>query len=86
MIPTAILLGLIGGMVPRYRWWAIPAVGIVWSIILETSGDPGLVFAEIWIGGFALGALNAALGVAVAWALAGANDAIRTRRSESTQS
>jgi hypothetical protein len=86
MIPTAILLGLIGGAVPRYRWWAVPIAGVVWSIILETSGDPGMTFVEVWLGGFALAALNAAVGVAVTWALTGAISAIRSPKSGSTQS
>ena len=86
MIPTAILLGLIGGAVPRYRRWAVPVVGIVWSIILETSGDPGMTFAEVWLGGFALATLNAAVGVALIWALTGAVSAIRSPKSGSAQS
>jgi hypothetical protein len=86
MIPTAILLGLIGGTVPRYRWWAVPVVGIVWSIILETSGDPGMNIAQVWLGGFAAGALNAAVGVAVTWALAGAVHAILRQQNGSPQS
>jgi hypothetical protein len=86
MIPTAILLGLIGGAVPRYRWWAVPVVGIVWPIIPETAGDPGMTFSEVWLGGFALAALNAAVGVAVTWALTGAISAIRSPKSGSTQS
>jgi hypothetical protein len=86
MIPTAILLGLIGGAVPRYRWWAVPIAGIAWAIILETSGDPGMTFVEVWLGGFALAALNAAVGVAVTWALTGAISAIRSPKSGSTQS
>jgi hypothetical protein len=61
-------------------------VGIVWSIILETSGDPGATFAEVWLGGFVLGALNAAVGVVVTWALTGVVDSIRSRESGSTQS
>jgi len=69
MIPTAILLGLIGGAVPRYRWWAVPIVGIVWAIILEATGDPNISFAGIWFGGFLIGSLNAAIGVGVAWLL-----------------
>jgi len=86
MIPTAILLGMILGIVPRYRWWAVLVVGIVWSVILETSGDPGLTIARIWLGGFAVGALNAAVGVAVTWALAGAVHAIVSPRNGSPQS
>ncbi|MGH8952451.1 MAG: hypothetical protein ACRDX9_13590 [Acidimicrobiia bacterium] len=70
MIPTAILLGLIGGLIPRYRWWSIPVIGVIWSVILTTSGDPTMSFAQIWIAGFALGALNGAVGVAVTWSLA----------------
>ncbi len=69
MIPTAILLGLIGGAVPRYRWWAVPNVGIVWAIILERTGGPGMTFADIWLVGFTFGALNAAVGVGAAWLL-----------------
>lgn len=86
MIPTAISLGLIGGAVPRYHWWAVPVVGIVWSIILETSGDPGATFTEVRPGGFGLSALNAAAGVVVIWALTGVVDSIRSRESGSTQS
>lgn len=52
MIPTAILLGLIGGLIPRYRWWSIPVIGIIWSIILTTEGDPTASIAQIWIGAF----------------------------------
>ncbi len=69
MIPTAILLGLIGGLIPRYRWLSIPVIGVIWSVTLTTSGDPTVSFAQIWIAGFALGALNGAVGVAVTWSL-----------------
>jgi hypothetical protein len=67
MIPTAILLGLIGGLIPRYRWWSIPVVGLIWSIILSTEGDPTMSFAQIWFAGFVFGALNGAIGVLAAW-------------------
>ncbi|HJR87540.1 MAG TPA: hypothetical protein VJ930_07800 [Acidimicrobiia bacterium] len=67
MIPTAILLGLFGGLIPRYRWWSIPVIGIIWSIILTTTGDPTASIAQIWIGGFFLGAVNGAVGVAWTW-------------------
>jgi hypothetical protein len=67
MIPTAILLGLIGGVIPRYRWWSIPVIGVFWSIQLSVAGDPSMSLAQIWIGGFALGAINAAVGVAATW-------------------
>lgn len=67
MIPAAILYGLIGGLIPRYRWWAIPAIGVIWSITLMISGDPTMSFAQIWVGGFFLGALNGAVGVVFTW-------------------
>lgn len=67
MIPAAILYGLIGGLIPRYRWWAIPVIGVIWSIILTISGDPTMSFAQTWIGGFFLGALNGAVGVVLTW-------------------
>jgi hypothetical protein len=67
VIPTAILLGFFGGLLPRVRWWAIPAVGLAWPIMLTVVGDPGMSVTRVWIGGFLLGALNGALGVAVAW-------------------
>jgi hypothetical protein len=69
MIPTAIVLGLAGGMIPRYRWWSIPVIGVVWSIILSTSGDPSLSFAQIWVAGSLVGALNGAVGVLFTWSL-----------------
>lgn len=71
MIPTAILLGLIGGLIPRYRWWSIPAIGVIWSIMLTLSGDPTMSFVQIWFSGFVLGAVNGAVGVIVTSALYG---------------
>lgn len=76
MIPTAILLGLIGGAFPRYRWWAIPIVGVVWSIILQATAGPDMTFADIWVVGFIFGALNAAIGVAATWLLGRAAKAL----------
>ena len=70
MIPTAILLGLMGGLIPRYRWWSIPVIGVIWSIELSTLGDPSMSLAQIWFAGFVLGALNGAIGVAFTCALA----------------
>jgi hypothetical protein len=69
MIPAAILYGLIGGLLPRYRWWAIPAIGVIWSTTLTISGDPTMSLAQIWIGGFFLGALNGAVGVVITWSV-----------------
>ena len=63
MIPTAILLGLFGGLMPRYRWWSVPVIGVTWSVMLAVSGDRSLSLAQIWIAGFALGAVNGAVGV-----------------------
>ena len=67
MIPDAILTGLIGGLIPRYRWWSIPVIGFVWSIMLSTLGDPTMSIAQIWFAGFVFGALNGAVGVLVTW-------------------
>ena len=72
MIPTAILLGMIGGLIPRYRWWSVPVIGFVWSVILSVSGDPTMSLGQIWIAGFALGAVNAAVGVLLTMAVANA--------------
>lgn len=69
MIPTAIFLGLIGGLIPRYRWWSIPVIGIIWSIMLTIGGDPTMSLAQIWIAGFLFGAVNGAVGVAFTWGL-----------------
>ncbi|HJU51490.1 MAG TPA: hypothetical protein VJ815_04105 [Acidimicrobiia bacterium] len=69
MIPTAILLGLIGGLIPRYRWWSIPVIGVIWSIMLRIGGDPTMSLAQIWIVGFLLGAINGAVGVVFTWGL-----------------
>lgn len=71
MIPTAIYLGFIGGLIPRYRWWSIPAIGVIWSIMLAVGGDPTMSFVQIWFVGFVLGALNGAVGVIVTSALYG---------------
>lgn len=71
MIPTAIFFGLIGGLIPRYRWWSIPAIGVIWSIMLTVGGDPTMSFVQVWFAGFVLGALNGAVGVLVTSALYG---------------
>ena len=72
MIPTAILFGMIGGLIPRYRWWSVPVIGFVWSVILSVSGDPTMSLGQIWIAGFALGAVNGAVGVLLTMAVANA--------------
>ena len=69
MIPTALVLGLVGGLIPRYRWWSIPVIGVIWSIMLSIGGDPSMSLAQIWIAGFAFGAINGAVGVASTWGL-----------------
>lgn len=69
MIPAAILYGLIGGLIPKYRWWAVLVIGVIWSITLTISGDPAMSLAQIWIGGFLIGALNGAVGVAFTWSV-----------------
>ena len=79
MIPTAILLGMFGGLIPRYRWWSVPVIGVIWSVTLTVSGDPWLSPPQIWVGGFAAGAVNAAVGVLLTVAVANAIN-LMTRR------
>ena len=69
MIPTAIVLGLIGGLIARYRWWSIPVIGVTWSIMLSIGGDPSMSLGHVWTAGFAFGASNGAIGVAFTWGL-----------------
>ncbi len=76
MIPTAIVLGVIGGLIPRSGWWPIPLTGVIWSILLTVAGDQSMSFAEIWIGGFGFGAVNAAAGFLLS---RGVSAAIRVR-------
>ncbi len=64
MIPTAILLGMVAGPSPL-RWWAVPLIGVIWSLMLASWGEPAITSVQVWLGGFALGALNAALGVLI---------------------
>lgn len=58
MIPTLIVVGLVLG-----RWWIIPPVALLWSIVLALtgvlSGTQDLVAAAL------IGALNVAVGVLV---------------------
>ncbi len=63
---------MIGGLIPRYRWWSVPVIGLVWSVILSVSGDPTMSLGQIWIAGFALGAVNGAVGVLLTVAVANA--------------
>jgi hypothetical protein len=58
VIPTAILAGLLLGLI--LRWWAVPAVAVLWSILVVTTIDANPIAAA------ALGAANAAAGCAVA--------------------
>lgn len=69
MIPAAILYGLVGGLIPRYRWWSVPVIGVIWSVTLSFAGDPSASLVQIWFSGFVLGALNGAVGVVVSWAI-----------------
>ena len=65
MIPTVLLVGLLCGFMPRYRWWSIPVIGFIWSFMLEVWGDPTMSTADAWVVGFLFGAANAAVGVFV---------------------
>ena len=65
MIPTVIALGFAAGLT-RFRLVAITLLGVLWAVVLELAGDPLMGFAEVWLGGKILGALNAGVGVALA--------------------
>ena len=82
MIPIAVFLGLIGGLIPRYRWWSVPVIGLIWSAILTMNGGTNLSPAQIWVGGFAFGAANGAVGVAVTWAIITVIGRLRSRGSQ----
>lgn len=58
MIPTAILAGLLLGLI--LRWWAVPTVAVLWSIVVVVTVDANPIAAA------GLGAANAAVGCAVA--------------------
>jgi hypothetical protein len=77
MIPIAIFFGLIGGLIPRYRWWSVPATGVIWSVMLAVGGDPNMSVGQIWIGGFLLGAANGAVGVMASWLVVNAIGRLR---------
>ncbi len=87
MIPIAIVLGLIMGLFPRYRVWSIPVIGAVWAILLSNAGDSTLSALQIWTGGFALGAINSAVGVGLSWLIAEAGRGLsgRSHRDEATR-
>jgi hypothetical protein len=59
MVPTAILAGMVLGYF--IRWWAIPVVGVAWSVLLAVSG-----VATDWLEDLLVGALNSLVGVLVA--------------------
>ena len=67
MIPTALFLALVGGLVVSKRVvWVVAAVTLFWVVLLvsDGSGDSRELF-----GGAALGALNAVVGAAAGWAI-----------------
>jgi hypothetical protein len=58
VIPIALVVGLAVG-----RWWTMVVVAVGWSVALIATGVIG--FEGALIGGAALAAANAAVGVAV---------------------
>lgn len=64
MIPTILVLGLVAGVVlpPRWVWWAVPALGVAWALVLVVVTAQGLSGVP---GGFLFGAVNALVAVAV---------------------
>lgn len=56
MVPTAIVAGFVLGA--WLRWWAVPLVALAWAaVIFVVAGPPSA------LGGFAVGAANAVVGV-----------------------
>jgi hypothetical protein len=68
VIPTVIVLGvLLGVIVPRRAaLLAVPLIGLGWAVLVSTTN------AADFLGGFAYGAANAAVGVLVGISLDGA--------------
>ena len=71
MLPTILILGLVAGLVlpGRWAWWSIPALGLLWAVLVLTNTDvpsdvPGEVVSTT-SAAFGLGAVNAALSVIV---------------------
>lgn len=67
MIPTLLIVGFVAGLLGRRGFWAAPIAAVSWATLLvATDVDGGVVF---WIAAAALGAVNAAAGVAVGYSL-----------------
>lgn len=71
MLPTILVLGLVAGLVlpGRWAWWAIPALGLLWAVLVLTNTDvprdvAGGVVSTTGAA-FGLGAVNAVLSVVV---------------------
>jgi hypothetical protein len=67
LIPTALALAFLGGLVlPNRVPWVVAAVTVAWIVLLLVDGTREISHL---IGGAALGALNASVGAAIAWAI-----------------
>jgi hypothetical protein len=73
VIPTVIVLGLVLGVVVprRAALLAVPLLGLGWAALVATTNDAD------FLGGFAFGAANAAVGVLVGISLDGALAGLR---------
>jgi len=69
LIPTPLVLALLGGLVlPRRAAWVVAAVTVAWVVLLLIDGTRE-ISQLMGGGGGAFGALNAAVGAAAAWAI-----------------
>ena len=67
MIPTALVLALVGGLVaPKRVVWVVATVTLFWVVLLVSDGSWD---GRELLGGAALGALNAVVGAAAGWAI-----------------
>ena len=81
MIPTVLVLAFLGGLlVPRRVARVVAVVTLFWMVLLVVDGAP--IDTSDLLGGAALGAVNAAVGAAMAWAIQ-VGDSLRRRFSRS---
>lgn len=68
MIPTALVLAFLGGLLlPRRVAWVVAVVTVFWIVLLVVDGAPTDT-SDLLVGA-ALGAANATVGAAMAWVI-----------------